>query len=209
MRYPSKFVQLEHPDVLGALLSLGLGREKFGDIRLDNSTAQFAIASEVEDYVRANLTSIGKVKVYVEALNSSEMLLPNEEVWTDEMMTVSSMRLDTVIASVFNISRQKSAALINSGKVKVNFTIRENISFELHELDLLSIRGFGRFMIKAIEGRTKKIKSALILVGWKEKHNNFIKFVVFSMYLPLMTCIIVYNIYYAIRESVENAVIAC
>lgn len=158
LRYPSKFVQLEHPDVLGALLSLGLGREKFGDIRLDNSTAQFAIASEVEDYVRANLTSIGKVKVYVEALNSTEMLLPNEEVWTDEMMTVSSMRLDTIIASVFNISRQKSAALINSRKVKVNFTIRENISFELHELDLLSIRGFGRFMIRAIEGRTKKDK---------------------------------------------------
>ncbi|MBK3494466.1 RNA-binding protein [Viridibacillus sp. YIM B01967] len=158
LRYPSKFVQLEHPDVLGALLSLGLGRGKFGDIRIAESSVQFAVAAEVEDYVRANLTSIGKVKVHVELLKPTEILFPTEEIWTDEMMTVSSLRLDTVIASVFNISRQKSAALIASGKVKVNFTVRENTAFELHELDLLSIRNFGRFMMKSIEGRTKKDK---------------------------------------------------
>lgn len=34
VKYPSKFVQLKHPDVLGALLSLGLDRSKFGDIRI-------------------------------------------------------------------------------------------------------------------------------------------------------------------------------
>lgn len=33
INYPAKFVQLRHPDVLGALLSIGLDRSKFGDIR--------------------------------------------------------------------------------------------------------------------------------------------------------------------------------
>ena len=61
-------MQLRHPDVLGALLSLGIERGKFGDIRVAENTIQFAIATEVADYVRANLSSIGKVKVHVEEL---------------------------------------------------------------------------------------------------------------------------------------------
>ena len=41
-------------------------------------------------------------------------------------ITVSSLRLDTVIASIFNISRQKASMLIHGGKVKVNWTERES-----------------------------------------------------------------------------------
>ena len=74
MNYPSKFVQLRHPDVLGALLSLGIERGKFGDIRVAENTVQFAIATEVADYVRANLSSIGKVKVHVEELGIKPLL---------------------------------------------------------------------------------------------------------------------------------------
>jgi RNA-binding protein YlmH len=71
------------------------------------------------------------------------------------------MRIDTIIASLFNVSRQKASLLIHSGKVKVNWTVREQPSFELHESDLLSIRGYGRIQIGLIEGRTKKDKIRL------------------------------------------------
>ena len=109
VNYPSKFVQLRHPDVLGALLSLGIDRGKFGDIRVAENTVQFAIATEVADYVRTNLTSIGKVKVHVEELGLKP-LLSIEEQWTEHSYTVSSMRLDVVLATVLNISRQNLKA---------------------------------------------------------------------------------------------------
>ena len=158
--FPSKFVQLKHPDVLGALLSLGIERGKFGDIRLAENTVQFAVATEVADYVRANLASIGKVKVHVEEIGLKP-LLPIEEHWVEHSCTVSSMRLDVVLATVMNISRQKSQSLIASGRVKVNWTVREQVAFELQEGDIVSARGFGRLKIIMTEGRTKKDKIRL------------------------------------------------
>lgn len=161
IKYPSKFIKLEHPDVLGTLMSLGLDRSKFGDIRVDDSQIEFAVASEVSDFVRMNITSIGKSKVQVEELPQDHPYLENNDVWVEETHTVTSMRIDTIIASLFNVSRQKSSMLISSGKVKVNWTVREQPAFELHESDLVSIRGYGRIQIGLIEGRTKKDKIRL------------------------------------------------
>lgn len=166
--YPSKFVQLKHPDVLGALLSVGIERSKFGDIRVAENTVQFAVAAEVADYVRANLTSIGKVKVHLEEAGTQPLLRLEEE-WVESTTTVSSMRLDVVLATILNISRQKSQNLITAGRVKVNWTVREQVSFELQEGDILSARGFGRLKVIMAEGRTKKDKIRLQIGRLEQK----------------------------------------
>lgn len=159
--YPSKFAQIGHPDVLGATLSLGLDRMKFGDIRVNENAAQFAVVSEIADYVERNLISIGKVKVHLNRLETHENLIQSKEEWIERSYTVSSMRLDVILANVLNTSRQKSQMLINAGKVKVNWTVRESTSFELQEGDVISVRGHGRVKILMIEGRTKKEKIRL------------------------------------------------
>lgn len=159
--YPSKFLSLEHRDVLGALMSIGVDRSKFGDIRLEEERIQFAINSEMADYVRANLTTIGKAKVHLNEVSEVESLIPYEDEWLEELHIISSMRLDTVLSSVLNISRQKASMLIHGGRVKVNWTVREQPAFELQESDLLSVRGYGRIKIIMIEGRTKKDKIRL------------------------------------------------
>lgn len=161
IQYPTKFVQLRHPDVLGALISLGLDRSKYGDIRVAENTIQFAVAAEVADYIRANLTSVGKVKVHAEELSAHTPLIQLQEEWNEKMVTVSSMRLDVIIATVANISRQKAQNLIAAGKVKVNWTIRDQTSFELQEGDVVSVRGIGRMKLIMTEGRTKKDKIRL------------------------------------------------
>ncbi|MFC4409285.1 RNA-binding protein [Chungangia koreensis] len=159
--YPSKFLSLEHRDVLGALMSIGVDRSKFGDIRLDEERIQFTINSEMADYVQANLTTIGKAKVHLNEVSESGSLIPYEDEWLEELHIISSMRLDTVLSSVLNISRQKASMLIHGGRVKVNWTVREQPAFELQESDLLSVRGYGRMKIFMIEGRTKKDKIRL------------------------------------------------
>lgn len=161
LRYPIKFVTLKHPDILGALMSLGLERGKFGDIRIGEGRVQIAVMEEVAPYLRANFISAGKVKVQLEEIDDPSEYLPVIEEWIEEAHTVSSLRLDTVMSSVYKISRQKAASLINGGKVKVNWSVQEQVSFELHESDLLSARGLGRVQIQAIEGRTKKDKIRL------------------------------------------------
>lgn len=170
LKYPVKFVTLRHPDILGSLMSVGLDRSKFGDIRIEGERIQFAVADEVSLYLKTNFISAAKVKVQLlEVENVSEMITAVEE-WHEESHTVSSMRLDTVVSSVYNISRQKASALIHGGKVKVNWTIQEQPSFELHESDMVSSRGFGRIKVLMVEGRTRKDKVRL-QIGRLEQRN--------------------------------------
>jgi RNA-binding protein YlmH len=163
VKYPAKFMTLEHRDILGSVMALGIDRSKFGDIRLEGSIAQFAAASEMKDYLMANLTSIGKSKVRVEELGSTDQLIVMAESWKEELHTISSLRLDSLVASLVNSPRQKAVALIQNDKVKVNHVVRNQPSFEVNESDVLSIRGTGRFKIMSIEGRTRKDKIRLLV----------------------------------------------
>ena len=53
--------------------------------------------------------------------------------------------------------------------MRVNWTERDTVAFELQEGDILSIRGSGRVKIIMTEGRTKKIKSVFKSVDWPKK----------------------------------------
>ncbi|WP_339249578.1 RNA-binding protein [Sporosarcina sp. FSL W8-0480] len=163
VRYPAKFMSIEHRDILGSLMALGIDRSKFGDIRLKEGVAQFAAAEEMKDYLSANLTSIGKSKVRVEEVISLDELIVLAESWREELHTISSLRLDSIVASLLNYPRQKAVSLVQNDKVKVNHVVRNQQAFEVNESDILSIRGFGRFKIMSIEGRTRKDKIRLLI----------------------------------------------
>lgn len=162
INYASKFVTLGHKDVLGSLMSLGIDRSKFGDIQMNDGSVQFAVVGELKDYLTANLTSIGKSKVSVTEVFEREALITSTETWTEELHIVSSMRLDAVVAALLSLSRQKAVSLVRGDKVRVNWTAQNEPALELYEADILSIRGFGRFKVVAIEGRTKKDKVRLL-----------------------------------------------
>lgn len=161
VEYPKKFITLEHPQVLGSLMSLGLKRGKFGDILFEDDRIQFFVSEEVEDYIRLQLESIGRASVTLSKLPFAEAIQTCEE-WRECSVTSSSLRLDTVISAVYNISRQKSQLFLQQGLVKVNWTLIENPSFECKEGDIISVRGHGRSKIMGIEGKTKKEKWRII-----------------------------------------------
>ena len=155
--YPSKFGQLSHGKILGTLLSSGVRREFFGDIISDGERWQFMINKEIASFVVNQLTKIGSLTVRVEEISYTKLLVPKDS-WQIEQTTVSSLRVDTVISAVFNISRQRAKVLIESGKVKINWIETERSDFTLALLDIISIRGFGRIQLKEIAGKTKKDK---------------------------------------------------
>jgi RNA-binding protein YlmH len=162
VEYPKKFVTIEHREVLGSLMSLGLKREKFGDILFEGDRIQIIVAKEIHSYLGLQLTSIGRAKISLKKIQNNEVVKV-ENKWNEEATTVSSMRLDTVISALYNISRQKSQVLIEQGLVKVNFATTLKTSFECHEYDMISVRGYGRTKIITIEGKTKKEKWRIIV----------------------------------------------
>ncbi|SDN25295.1 RNA-binding protein [Alkalicoccus daliensis] len=157
LQYPSKFVTLEHPQVLGTLTSLGVRREKFGDILISGNRIQIVAAGEIAGYLEQQFTSVGRASVTMLSISLDDLLEP-AEVSKDLSVTVSSMRLDTVLSEAFKISRSKIKPLIQNEKVKVNWKVIIDPSVTIEEGDVLSLRGSGRCKVESVEGVTKKGK---------------------------------------------------
>jgi RNA-binding protein YlmH len=162
-----KTLPLEHRDVLGSLLGLGIKRDKFGDILLSEEKNQIIVAEEVADYVMLHLQQINKYEVRCESIDWSELQAPSEG-WEFKDTTVSSLRLDVILSELLPLSRSKSVPLIKTGKVKINWKVVEHPSVSLEEGDVLSVKGFGRFLFSKVEGLTKKQKYRVQL-GKKKK----------------------------------------
>ncbi|MFS0861411.1 RNA-binding protein [Fredinandcohnia sp. 179-A 10B2 NHS] len=157
IQYPTKFVTIDHRKVLGSLMSLGLKRSKFGDIVTNEERVQLVVATEISDYIQMNFNSVGRATVSLKEIHSKDLLEIKDQ-WAEQAVTVSSLRLDVVLASIYQISRQKAQAFIENGLVKVNWKKIEHSSFECKEEDVLSLRGYGRSKLHTIDGKTKKDK---------------------------------------------------
>lgn len=160
IRYPSKFSSLSHPEILGALMNIGMKREVFGDILNIENDWQFVVEEEVANYVQLNLTKIGKVNIQLERVPfTAALALPDD--FEHKFVTVTSMRLDSVLATVLNVSRQKVKTMIESGLVKVNWQLVKQANFECNENDMLSVRKHGRIQLLEQVGKSKKDKLKL------------------------------------------------
>ena len=111
VKYASKFLTLDHKDILGSMMSLRHRSFEIWGYSGGDDEVQFAVADELKDYMTANFISIGKAKVTVEESNQPEDWIVTTDTWTEEMHIVSSLRLDVVIAALVNIPRQKAASL--------------------------------------------------------------------------------------------------
>lgn len=161
LNYPEKFADIAHPQLLGSLMGIGLVREKFGDLLFNDKTIQFIVASEVADFVRIHLTKVGPFNVTVEEISRSSLIQHDEE-WEEGTGTVSSLRLDTVLAEVYHLSRANAIEAIKNGRVKVNWKMTDKPSEQVHPGDYFSFRGFGRSQFFQEEGVTKKGKQRIM-----------------------------------------------
>lgn len=155
--YPEKFVTLEHRDVLGAFMSLGVRREKLGDLIVQEGTIQIISAAEISDYIKMNLTGVKRSNVQFEEKPLTDRMESNES-WAVKEATVSSLRLDVMVKEIYGMSRKKASLFIEAGQVKVNFRTVEDSSFLLEAGDLISLRGKGRSRLDEVLGQTKKDK---------------------------------------------------
>ncbi|MDG2653860.1 S4 domain-containing protein, partial [Vibrio parahaemolyticus] len=111
----------------------------------------------VVSYIEMNLQSIGKVKVSLSPVKG-EKILQIQETWGEKSGTVSSLRLDVMLAEMLHISSQKVQPFIKNGLVKVNWKTVEQTSYECYPGDVLSVSGYGRSTLFSVEGRTNRDK---------------------------------------------------
>lgn len=143
-------------------MSLGIERNTFGDIYINNQVIYLFLTEEISGYMIQNMPMIMHQRLEfrkVDAICDDEK---NQEV-TKEIQ-VPSLRLDAIIAKCLNISRAKAAEIIEAGNVSINHLICKNISYQCQLNQIISIRKFGRITI--LENlRTTRKDRIVLLVG--------------------------------------------
>ena len=70
--------------------------------------------------------------------------------------TVASLRLDCLVSFATGLSREKSAMLIRSDRVEINHLPAKSVSTEVSNSDVLSVRGYGKFILSESGNLTRK-----------------------------------------------------
>ena len=149
-----RFRELTHRDFLGSLLSLGIRRDKIGDIAVGDGECMVMLDEAVARFVMQNLEKVGGAGVRCEEADEASV---HVQAHFDELSdTVASPRLDCVVAALGGMSRTESGRLIASGLVSVDFETAVNPSAPVREGSTVSIRGHGRFIMDAIGPATRK-----------------------------------------------------
>lgn len=151
---------LAHRDYLGALLGLGLKREVLGDIVIKEDDAYVVVDAKIADFILVNLVKIGSVTVSSELAEFADI---EESTTQYEVVpiTVVSLRLDSVIAKAFQLSRSAAANFIKQGRVKINHRIQTSPAADVAEGNTISCRGRGRCVVMKNAGVNKKGKYRL------------------------------------------------
>ena len=145
---------LSHRDYLGSILNLGIERCKLGDILVGEDCALIFAHKSMEQFLLDEVTRIRhtSVMVSVEELQDLSYTPSVKEICG----TVSSLRLDSLLALVFASSRSKLVSYIETGKVFVNGKLITSNGYQIKEDDIVSVRGLGRFQYKETTTQTKK-----------------------------------------------------
>lgn len=157
----SKFKKLTHRDYLGGILSLGIKREKFGDLVIDENEAYVPMMNDIYDYINSNLTKINNCPVDVELISGMEEL-PNPN-YEEMLTTVSSLRIDSLVAAICNLSRTEALNYIKASKVLLNYIIVSDKSGVVKEGDKITVRGKGKFIFEKVLGENKKSRIRVLV----------------------------------------------
>ncbi|OWZ84146.1 RNA-binding protein [Natranaerobius trueperi] len=152
-----EFEKVSHRDVLGAVLGLGLKREKIGDIQLfmENNKVFLAVDREISQFICDNLVQIKNTSVSIYVADD-ELKLPKEEFTKEITGTVSSLRLDAVSSIGFGASRSKMNQLIKAERVKINWKPTSDPKTTVNTCDVISLRGKGRVEVAEVGGKSRK-----------------------------------------------------
>lgn len=155
VRIRSYFGVPGHRDYLGAILALGIERDRIGDIQICGDTAYVFCLASVLPVLLSELDKVGRCGVKTAEVPLFEVPVPERKV-KKLSFTVKSLRLDAVTGDLFGVSRTAAAEAIRLGLVALNYSVCEKTDAAVAEGDVISFRGKGKGKVSAVGGRSKK-----------------------------------------------------
>ncbi len=145
---------LTHRDFLGALMNLGIERHMIGDICIVDNVAHIITFKSMSETIINELSTVKRTKVVLEVESADELKAVNRMEY--KKINIPSERLDSIIGSIYNISRSKVNLYIDAGKVFINSRQCFSHSFKIKDGDIITVRGLGRARFLGISALSKK-----------------------------------------------------
>jgi len=156
------YKELSHRDYLGSLTGLGIKREMIGDILVRSGGADIIILKSISQFLLANYDKAGRTNLKAEILPIDLLIVP-EIRYETKRDTVASLRLDSVVASAFSMSRSLASEAVCEGRVFINNQLCQKVDRLVKEGDKITLRGKGKAILEKIDGLTRKDRTAIIL----------------------------------------------
>lgn len=148
--------EFSHRDFLGAIMNLGIDRSTVGDIFLAENEGYVFCLSSIAQYIMENLDKVKHTHIKCEKMKDSLRFIKDEGKTLE--ITVTSDRIDVVVAGLYHVSRSESLSYFEKGIVYVNGRLCSSNAKNLKDGDVVNIRGKGKFLYQGIVHTTKKDK---------------------------------------------------
>lgn len=155
--------EYEHRDYLSAVMKLGLGRERIGDIIVYKSEAYIIVLKENAQYIKNSLQESTRFKKSkIEIIDVNEIKSKSPQLMSLEIH-VSSNRLDSIVSEIAKTSRSKAEELIKNEKVSINCVYEYKCSKQINKGDIIIVRGSGKYILDDIKENLKTKRLTITL----------------------------------------------
>ncbi|MFT4451855.1 YlmH/Sll1252 family protein [Parvimonas sp. G1425] len=148
---------IEHRNILGSILHLGINREKVGEIIKVDGYWYIYCLKPIGTFLFSNGLKFAGQDLKLEILNNN-FIPSNFKKYEDEKIIVSGLRLDCFVKELARTSREISQKYIKAGYVNLNYEECKDFDKKINENDIISIRKEGKFKVDNFGGLTKKNK---------------------------------------------------
>ena len=155
-KFNNKFNRVEHRNILGAVHNLGINFNRFGDIIVLENEVYIFVDEEIADYIAMEFTKAGRVNLDFQRVDLTEVGI--EKKYEDFEIVSSSFRIDSIVAKITNKSRSKVKEFLEQDFIKLNHVILRNGEKTCTSEDIISIRKYGRFVVKGYTQNKKSLK---------------------------------------------------
>ena len=155
-KFNNKFNKVEHRNILGAVHNLGINFNRFGDIIVLENEVYIFVDDEIADYIAMEFTKAGRVNLDFQRVDLTEVKI--EKKYEDFEIVSSSFRIDSIVAKITNKSRSKVKEFLEQDFIKLNHVILRNGEKTCTPDDIISIRKYGRYVVKDYTQNKKSLK---------------------------------------------------
>ena len=152
---------LSHRDYLGAMMHLGIERHQLGDILIDGKEAYVFCFSHIGHLLEEELTRVRHTQVRTEITRWEES--GYQQKFLKKEGFAASTRLDAIVSLAFGLSRKASGQLLKKQKIFVNGKLFLSGDGRLETGDVISVRGYGKFLLEGLGKQSRKGRQLIVL----------------------------------------------